>query len=134
MLRTRTLPNQLLAVLTADHRPYEWLVATTWSMNAASYSLATGRPALAIGGFNGTDPDPTLRQFERIVAQHHVRWYVGTSDRALRAEQLGGSQAATRISHWVQRHFTPQVVDGVTLYDLTQVPSGTIPVEPPPRG
>ena len=131
MLRTRRPSPHLLAVLRAGHRRFEWLVATTWSMNAAGYSLATGQPALAIGGFNGTDPDPTLSQFERLVADGRVHWYIATSERALRAEQLGGSQEATRIGRWVRHHFTPRVVDGITLYDVTQTPSGpTLAVSP----
>jgi hypothetical protein len=31
----------------------------------------------------------------------------------------GGSQESTEIAAWVKAHFTPQTIDGTTVYDLT---------------
>ena len=59
---------------------YTWVAAAIGSNEAAGYQLATGQPVMAIGGFNGTDPAPTLAQFERYVAAgqdpllHRRRW------------------------------------------------------------
>ena len=35
----------------------------------------------------------------------------------------GGSQSTSAISSWVQEHFTATTVSGVTLYDLTAIPT-----------
>ena len=32
---------------------------------------------MAIGGFNGTDPTPTLAQFEQYVAQGRIHYFMG---------------------------------------------------------
>jgi hypothetical protein len=31
---------------------------------------------MAIGGFSGSDPTPTLAQFEKLVASHEIHYYV----------------------------------------------------------
>ena len=46
---------------------YTWVAATVGSNNASGYQLATGDPVMAIGGFNGSDPSPTLAQFQQLV-------------------------------------------------------------------
>ena len=73
-----------------------------------------GQPVLAIGGFNGTDPTPTLAQFERLVSEHKIHYFVGQN----RSSFGGGSGAAPDIASWVEAHFTAQTVGGVTVYDL----------------
>lgn len=42
-----------------------WAAAAIGAQDAASYQLATGEPGMAIGGFNGTDPSPTLAEFKK---------------------------------------------------------------------
>jgi hypothetical protein len=42
------------------------------SSSAAGLELASGTAVLAIGEFTGTDPTPTLAQFQDDVAQHKV--------------------------------------------------------------
>jgi hypothetical protein len=69
---------------------------------------------LAIGGFNGTDPTPTLTQFERLVSEHKIHYFVGEN----RSSFGGGSGAAPDITSWVEAHFTGETVGGVTVYDL----------------
>ena len=43
---------------------------------SSGYQLATGDPVMAIGGFNGTDPAPTLAEFERYVAEGKIHYYI----------------------------------------------------------
>ena len=52
------------------------MAATTGANSAAGYQLATDDPVMAIGGFNGTDPAPTLAQFERYVAEGRIHYYI----------------------------------------------------------
>ena len=32
---------------------------------------------MAIGGFNGSDPSPTLAQFQEYVADGEIHWFIG---------------------------------------------------------
>ena len=56
---------------------YTWVAATVDSNSAAGYQLASGDPIMAIGGFNGTDPSPTLAQFEAYVSAGKIHYYIG---------------------------------------------------------
>ena len=106
-------------------------------MAGASLALASDTTVMSIGGFTGSDPAPTLEQFQAYVAAGDVHYFVvgggpggGMFGRAGRAgangEQAGmagpggrgGSSSA--ISSWVQEHFTSTTVGGRTVYDLTR--------------
>ncbi len=93
---------------------YRWAAATVGSESAAPLQLATGEPIMAIGGFNGTDPVPTLREFERMVAAGEIHYFVGTNSGSFG----GGSGAAAQISRWVASHYRAHTVGGVKVYDL----------------
>ena len=67
-LSSSTSNPELTKKLQADASQYKWVAATVNSNNAAGYQLASGDPVMAIGGFNGTDPAPTLAEFEKYVA------------------------------------------------------------------
>jgi 4-amino-4-deoxy-L-arabinose transferase-like glycosyltransferase len=68
-------------LLEAGASRYEWAAATDGSDSAASMELATGgTPVMAIGGFRGTDPAPSLAEFKKLVAAHKIHYYV--ADRA----------------------------------------------------
>jgi 4-amino-4-deoxy-L-arabinose transferase-like glycosyltransferase len=120
LLDGSTPGKQLTALLTADASRYAWVAAVTGSNSASGYQLASGEPVMAIGGFNGTDPAPTLAQFKKYVAEGRIHYYIG-GGRGLGAGGFGSSGAsdASQISSWVSTHFTAKTVDGVTLYDLT---------------
>ena len=91
-----------------------WAAASVGSMTASSLELKTGTSMMAIGGFAGSDPSPTLAQFQRYVADRQVRYFIADGGPA---GGLPGSGAAA-IGDWVQRHFTPFNVGGTTVYDL----------------
>ena len=77
LLNGSTPSKQLTALLSADASRYTWVAATTGSNSASGYQLATGDPVMAIGGFNGTDPAPTLAQFEKYVSEGKIHYYIG---------------------------------------------------------
>src|SRR6185295_17032019 len=54
-----------------------WAAATNGSMQAAPLQLASGKAVLAIGGFTGSDPSPTLAEFQAYVQAGEVRYYLG---------------------------------------------------------
>ncbi|MEU8165377.1 glycosyltransferase family 39 protein [Micromonospora sp. NPDC049004] len=115
LLDAREPSVALRELLERDSEDYTWVAATIGSNNASGYQLATGEPVMPIGGFNGSDPSPTLAQFQRHVAEHKIHYFVGGG--GFRAN--GGSSASQEISAWVGETFTAQTVDGITVYDLS---------------
>jgi hypothetical protein len=107
--------SALVKLLKQDASSYKWVAATEGSEEAAPLELATGDAVMAIGGFNGTDPWPTLAGFEELVAKHEVHYYVGQGN-----ESFGGGRGSSTIASWVAAHFKKETVDGQTVYDLTQ--------------
>ena len=112
-------------MLSEDADSYTWIAATTGANSAAGYQLATGDPVMSLGGFNGSDPYPTLEQFQQYVADGDVHWYIagGGGMGGFGGGQNGGSSTTSEIQSWVEENFTATTVDGVTLYDLTQPPT-----------
>ena len=125
----------LTAALKANASRYTWVAATVGSNQASGYQLATGLPVMAIGGFNGSDPYPTLAQFQSDVAQHKVHYFIGGGGPGGGGGQGGpGGQTAggsatsspsSQIASWVAANFTSKTIGGVTVYDLT--PTSTTP-------
>ena len=110
----------LSATLAADADDYTWAAAVIGSNNAAGYQLASGAPVMAVGGFNGTDPSPTLEEFKRHVADRQIHYFIGgTMMIGNRAGATSGSREAADIARWVETHYAPVTVDGVIIYDLT---------------
>jgi 4-amino-4-deoxy-L-arabinose transferase-like glycosyltransferase len=123
-LNSSTSSPALTKLLKADASRYTWVAATVNSDNAAGYQLASGDPIMAIGGFNGTDPAPSLAQFEKYVADGKIHYFISDGGRG----GLGtgsGTDVATQITSWVEAHFTAQTVDGTTIYNLTKASTAT---------
>jgi hypothetical protein len=108
----------LTAALKKDASSYTWVAATVGSNTAAGYQLAAGEPVMAIGGFNGTDPTPTLAQFQKYVAAGKIHYFIG-SGTTMGGRATSGSQVSQEISAWVQANFTSVSLGGTTAYDLT---------------
>jgi 4-amino-4-deoxy-L-arabinose transferase-like glycosyltransferase len=106
---------------------FQWTAAVVGSSSAAGYQLAGGAPVMAVGGFNGTDPAPTLAEFQRDVADGRIHYFIrGHSMFGMPGGRAnGGSRAATDIGAWVEAHFAPKTVDGVVVYDLTEAPTNS---------
>jgi len=106
--------------LEVDADRFTWIAATVGSSCAAGYQLATEKPVMPVGGFNGSDPSPSRKQFEQLVAAHHIHYFITlTGDH--RADYRPGQHllSSGKIQQWVQMHFAPIVMGGVTIYDLT---------------
>jgi 4-amino-4-deoxy-L-arabinose transferase-like glycosyltransferase len=108
----------LTRLLQADAARYTWAAATVNSNNAAGYQLASGEPVMAIGGFNGTDPAPTLAQFEKYVADGKVHYFIADGGGGFGGPGGSANDDASQITAWVESHFTAQTVGGATVYDL----------------
>src|SRR5207302_6156859 len=106
----------LVSLLQANANRYSWVAATSRANSAAGYELATGDPVMAIGGFNGTDPAPTLAQFQQYVRDGKIHYFI---DGGGGTGSTSTSSTASQITAWVQQNFTATTVGGVTVYDLT---------------
>jgi hypothetical protein len=116
LLNAEEPSDELIAALTADADSYTWIAATVGAQQAAGTQLATEEPVMPIGGFNGTDPSPTLEEFQALVADGEIHWFYGGSGFG---PGRGGSDAGSDIADWVTATFTAVTIDGTTLYDLT---------------
>ncbi|HEY8985908.1 MAG TPA: glycosyltransferase family 39 protein [Streptomyces sp.] len=144
LLNGASVSSEAKKLLEADSSKYTWAAAAIGAQNAASYQLATGEPVMAIGGFNGTDPSPTLAQFKRYVEEGKVHYFIsrGTGGFGGAGEagglgetggfggfgggMMGGSSTGTssQITSWVEANFKKVTVGSATFYDLTQKVSG----------
>ena len=110
----------LVTLLTANASRYTWVAATIDANNAAGYQLATGDPVMAIGGFNGTDPTPTLAQFQQYVRDGKIHYFIaGGGGPGSGSASSSASSNAAQIAAWVEQNFAATSVGGVTVYDLT---------------
>jgi 4-amino-4-deoxy-L-arabinose transferase-like glycosyltransferase len=71
---------------------------------AAGLELSTGTAVMAIGGFSGNDPVPTLSQFQDDVAQHRVAYYIVVNNRGHGPDW--GNRGHADIAKWVAAAFT----------------------------
>jgi hypothetical protein len=76
---------------------------------------------MAIGGWSGSDPTPTLARFQAYVAAGEIRYFIvggagGGPD--------GGAGSSSEITNWVTSNFTATSVGGQTVYDLTAPTAG----------
>ncbi|MGZ4670035.1 MAG: glycosyltransferase family 39 protein [Blastococcus sp.] len=120
LLDARSVSSAVAAALEKDASSYTWIAATVGANNAAGYQLATQLPVMPIGGFNGSDPSPSLAQFKAYVTAGRIHWFIGGG---MGMRSAGGSNASSEIASWVASTYTAQTIGGVTMYDLTQ-PAG----------
>ena len=143
LLQSSSPSTALTRALEANASRYKWVAATVGSNSASGYQLATGDAVMAIGGFNGTDPYPTLAEFEAIVAKGEVHYYIpgggGLGGGGFGGGGFGGPGGATgnaantggvanqatnnysgEITSWVESHLKSVTIGGTTVYDLTQ--------------
>ncbi len=90
---------ELVALLSQDAGRYTWVAAAIGSNSAAGVQLATGEPVMAIGGFNGSDPAPSLEQFQQLVAEGKIHYFLGGG--RMGGRSMGGSDTSRQISAWV---------------------------------
>jgi len=126
--------SQVSALLKASSA-YRWAAAVQGSSTAAGLELAAGGvPVMAIGGFTGSDPAPTVGQFESYVRAGKIHYFIGGgAGGGAGGGGAGGGGAGgggfgpggrgrtgSAISSWVSSHFAATTVGGENVYDLTK--------------
>ena len=116
--------KQLTDYLEQNAKSYKWIAATVGANEAAGYQLATDKSVMPIGGFNGTDPSPTLAQFKAWVSQHKIHYFISTGRGLGGPGTHGGGTGPRRgtsrtIRSWVESSFSSTAIGRVVVYDLT---------------
>lgn len=123
LLDGSTSTSTINDLLLADADSYRWVAATVGANSAAGYQLATEESVMPIGGFNGSDPSPTLAEFQDYVAKGQIHYFIaGGGGLGGGGGGFGGggdNGTTSEIESWVEATYTAQTVDGVTVYDLT---------------
>jgi hypothetical protein len=122
--RSGPVPDQgLIGLLEQNRGSATYLVAVEGAMSAAPLILATRQPVMAMGGFVGRDPAPTVAQLQAMVASGDLRY-------VLLGNMRGFGRGGGEWSQWVQTNCT--AVDpsayggqgGPQLYDCAPIAAG----------
>ncbi|MCH4164426.1 MAG: glycosyltransferase family 39 protein [Lentilactobacillus diolivorans] len=87
--------TKMLKYLEKHQGNAKYLFATSDSSTAAPYIIKTGKAVMAMGGFNGTDPAITLKQFKQLVKTGQLKYYYSS-----------GRSGNTKIVNWIKKHAT----------------------------
>ncbi|MCW2784350.1 MAG: conserved hypothetical rane protein, partial [Marmoricola sp.] len=117
LLNASTPSTAIVTLLSTNASDYTWAAAAIGSNTASGYQLATQLPVMAIGGFNGSDPSPTLTQFQAYVKAGKIHWFIASGGQG--GGPSAGGSSSSAISAWVEAHYTARTVSGITFYDLT---------------
>ncbi|GAA2006214.1 hypothetical protein GCM10009818_16860 [Nakamurella flavida] len=113
---------ELIALLNATDT--RWSAAALGSQSAAGYVLNSDTAVMAIGGWGGSDPAPTLAEFQQYVADGDITYFIAGGGMGGGGMGGGGTTSTgSEISAWVTANFTATTVGGTTVYDLT-APTG----------
>jgi 4-amino-4-deoxy-L-arabinose transferase-like glycosyltransferase len=118
LLNAATVTDEMKALLEENASSYTWVAAAVGSQSASGYQLATGDPVMAVGGFNGSDPSPTLAQFQQYVQDGKIHYFIGGTLGG-GGNSSGGSNYSSQIAAWVAANYTAKTVGSTTVYDLT---------------
>ena len=95
-----------------------WAAAVEGSSSAASLELASGGKAvMAMGGFTGSDPAPTLAEFEAWTKAGDITYYIASGGMGGGPD---GSGTSSQITAWVKAHYKSATIGGETVYLLLQ--------------
>ena len=68
--------SALIDYLVANRGNATWIVAVNGANEAGSIELSSGLPVMAMGGFSGGDPAPTLAQLQAYVTSGQLRYVI----------------------------------------------------------
>lgn len=96
----------------------KWSAIVSGATQAASLELATNTNVIALGGWNGGDPYPTLAEFQDMVAKGQIGYYIAGG--GMGGGGFGGQGGNSEVASWVQANFQAQTVGNSTVYKLTK--------------
>lgn len=112
----------LVEYLVANRGGTTWLVAVNGSSQAAAIQLATGVPVMAMGGFSGGDPAPSVERLATLVSSGQLRFVIvgggGFGGGIPGGGAPGGFGGDTGVSSWVTANCAAvERVGNGSLYD-----------------
>jgi 4-amino-4-deoxy-L-arabinose transferase-like glycosyltransferase len=109
--RGADVSRALIAYLEANRDGATWLAAVPGSSEAAEIILETGGlPVMAMGGFTGDDPTPTLAQLRQSISEGKLRFVLVGGGRG------GGDGGTALVDPWVEQNCTPETTVDADLY------------------
>jgi 4-amino-4-deoxy-L-arabinose transferase-like glycosyltransferase len=110
-----TASSELTALLKSAGT--KWSAIVSGASQAASLELATDTNVIALGGWNGGDPYPTLAEFQAMVGRGDIGYFIsGGGMGGMGGGRGGNSEVAT----WVAANFQAQTVGNSTVYKLSK--------------
>ena len=100
----------LIEYLLANYNGETFLVAGSRANDVAPIILSTGKAAMAIGGFSGSDPILSTDEFAQYVAEGQVRFVLGGGNGGPGNRPNGGGND---VMSWVQKSCSP--ITGLNL-------------------
>ncbi|MBT2534544.1 glycosyltransferase family 39 protein [Arthrobacter sp. ISL-48] len=110
--------SELNALLTSSGT--KWSAIVSGATQAANLELATGTSVIALGGWNGGDPYPTLAQFQEMVANGQIGYFIAGGGMGGGGAAAGGTGSNSEVAAWVAANFTAQTVGSASVYKLSQ--------------
>ncbi|MFC8411056.1 ArnT family glycosyltransferase [Arthrobacter sp. NPDC057259] len=105
-----TASTELAALLKTSTAKWSGIVSGATS--AADLELATGTNVIALGGWNGGDPYPTLAQFQAMVDRGEIGYFIAGGGMG------GGRGGNSEVAAWVAANYQAQTVGSTTVYKL----------------
>ena len=113
----QTSNSALTALLKAGTT--KWSAAISGATSAAELELDSGTSVIALGGWNGSDPSPTLAEFQAYVRAGQIHYYIAGGGMGGGGGAGGSSSDSSQIATWVAAHYKSTTVGSTTVYDLT---------------
>lgn len=107
---------RLLSLMNDASGSHTWTLATYSAQNAAQYQLASDTPVMALGGWLGGDPSPSLSEFKSLVRAGRIAYFADFSAVRDRPDQLGPQVQS--IAAWVKANYEIVMSGEPTVYDL----------------
>ena len=107
----------LIDYLVANRGNAEWIVAVNGSGSAGQIELATGLPVMAMGGFTGSDPWPSLEKLQEYIASGQLRFVVVGGGLGGGIGGFGGNSSS--VENWVASNCTAVTSVSSSLYDCS---------------
>ncbi|WP_160668679.1 glycosyltransferase family 39 protein [Pseudarthrobacter sp. ATCC 49987] len=104
-----TASAELIALLKSSGT--KWSAIVSGATSAADLELATDTSVIALGGFSGGDPYPTLAQFQQMVDRGEIGYFIAGS-------MGGGPGGNSEVATWVAANYAAETVGNSTVYKL----------------
>ena len=108
-----TASAELIALLKSAGT--KWSAIISGATSAADLELATDTSVIALGGFVGSDPYPTLAQFQEMVDRGEIGYFIAGSMGGRGGREPGGN---SEVATWVAANYQAETVGGATVYKL----------------